>query len=151
MKIIIAFFVRRSSFFKLLMKRNKLNRTKCYICALTHTIQIAVQNNLFIICFMVRLGKELSNITKNAVLKSIEEYETIGQENFLSKYGYKKQTKYTLIYEDKHYTPKAIFGVAWSYQFPKDEPLKSSDLSSGEKYPHAIYWLRKLGFEVRKS
>ena len=61
---------------------------------------------------------KLKNLSdENAVLKAIEEWNEIGEYEFLKKYGHKQSTKFQLVYEGRRYPPKAIAGAAYYHQF----------------------------------
>jgi hypothetical protein len=54
----------------------------------------------------------------NSVLKAIEEFDSIGRDSFLKKYGFLKSKIYVIEYNNKQYDSKAIIGVAHGYEFP---------------------------------
>ena len=61
---------------------------------------------------------KLKNLSdRNAVLNAIEEWNEIGETKFLKKYRHRQSTGYDLVYEGRHYPPKAIAGAAYYYQF----------------------------------
>jgi hypothetical protein len=88
---------------------------------------------------------ELTN--REAVLSAIREYDTVGQDAFLAKYGYSQARRYQLVHGGKSYDPKAVVGVAFGYQFPERGPLRPSEFSSGEAT--VVPLLQKLNFDVR--
>jgi hypothetical protein len=89
----------------------------------------------------------LSDLTsRDAVLAAIREFDAIGQDEFLSKYGFGKARQYVLELEGKLYDSKAIVGAAHGYQFPDIGPLKASTFSGGEATVRTK--LRSLGFRV---
>mgnify|MGYP001595533781 FL=1 len=91
------------------------------------------------------MKKTLSRLTKKEfVEKAIEEYDEIGRESFLRKYGYGKAKSYYLVYRGKHYDSKAIVGAAYHYQCGK--PLASNEFTGGKGsvFPK----LKGLGFKV---
>jgi len=95
-------------------------------------------------------GMSLSELTdRNAVLAAIREYDLLGQEAFLAKYGYSQARRYQLIHEGKPYDSKAIVGVAFGNQFPERGPLQHSDFSGGDATVVPI--LQKLNFTVQTS
>lgn len=83
-----------------------------------------------------------------SVLKAIREYDRIGQDAFLKKYGFGKARDYFLWHDGKPYYSKAIAGVAHRYEFSTEGPLRASDFSGGEAT--VAHKLRALGFEVRR-
>jgi len=94
------------------------------------------------------MPKHFSDVKNPAsVLKAIDEFDRIGREKFLSKYGYKKSRIYYLVHEDRLYDSKSVMGVAYGYEFPSLGALKSQDFSGGEATVKRH--LEGLGFEVR--
>jgi hypothetical protein len=90
----------------------------------------------------------LSELTsRDAVLDAIREYDALGQDGFLAKYGYAPARKFQLIQDGKSYDPKAIVGVAFKYQFPERGPLQASEFSGGDAT--VVPLLRKLNFDVQ--
>lgn len=89
----------------------------------------------------------LSELTsREAVRSAAAEYDRIGQEAFLSKYGFGKAREYFLQIDDRLYDSKAIAGVAYGYQFPERGPLTSRDFSGGEETVRAK--MEELRFTV---
>lgn len=92
----------------------------------------------------------LSNLTsRDAVLQAISEYDELGREAFLSRYGFGKSRSYVLIHQGKHYDSKAIAGVALQYQPGVGRALKADEFSGGENTVQAK--LGELGFVVRAA
>jgi hypothetical protein len=60
---------------------------------------------------------ELTN--RDAVLAAIKEYDALGQDEFLAKYGYSRARRYWLVYNGKSYDAKAIVGVAFWISIPR--------------------------------
>lgn len=87
----------------------------------------------------------LSDLTKVAVIKAIEEFDQIGRHAFLEKYGFRRSRNYILLYEERSYDSKAIAGAAHGY-LPGQESLSSEDFSGGAATVQKI--LEKLGFLV---
>ncbi|QSR16520.1 hypothetical protein [Novosphingobium sp. KA1] len=88
--------------------------------------------------------RRLSSVTRHGVLQAIDEFDSIGREAFLAKYGFGKAKKYLLWHEGKPYDSKAILGAAFSYLPGSPSPLKPEDFSGG--YLYAVPALKKLGF-----
>jgi hypothetical protein len=55
----------------------------------------------------------LSDITRDAVLRTIEEYDRLGQDDFLDRYGFGPARQYVLLHGGNRYDSKAIVGVAY--------------------------------------
>lgn len=89
----------------------------------------------------------LSDLTdREAVLEAIEEFDAVGRDEFLAKYGFGTARSYFLLYRGARYDSKAIAGVAHGYQHPTVGPLRSPDFSGGKDT--VARRLRELGFEV---
>src|SRR5690348_5029529 len=89
----------------------------------------------------------LSEITSpDAVLEAIHEFDDIGREQFLQKYGFGHSRIYTLERDGKVYDSKAIIGAAHAFQFPVKGPLKHDEFSGGDATVRKK--LEELGFHV---
>lgn len=92
----------------------------------------------------------LSALTdRDAVLRALAEYDELGRESFLTKYGYGPAKAYFLVHNGKRYDSKAIAGVAVGIEYPANGPLKAADFSGGEATVRAK--LEQLGFEVESG
>lgn len=87
----------------------------------------------------------LSDLTFDAVLQAIAEFDVLKRDAFLQKYHFGKSRGYFLIHNGARYDSKAIAGAAHGY-VPGLEPLQASKLSGGDK--SVANRLRKLGFVV---
>jgi 5-methylcytosine-specific restriction protein A len=85
----------------------------------------------------------IADITREAVLGAVREYDRIGQEQFLEKYRRGKDRGYALIHQGRRYESKAIVCAAHSF-LPGEEPLQN--FSGGLDTVHRK--LTQLGFEV---
>lgn len=88
----------------------------------------------------------LGDITREAVLEAIADYDRLGQDAFLDTYGFARARSYLLIHDGKAYDPMAIAGAAHGF-LPGRRPLASGSFSGGEAA--AGRKLRKLGFAVQ--
>ncbi len=84
---------------------------------------------------------------RESVIKAIEEFDELGQDAFLTKYGFGLAKNYFLRYEGKLYDSKAICGVAHAYEFPERGPLRPPEFAGGEATVQAK--LESLGFQVQ--
>lgn len=84
--------------------------------------------------------------SRKAVFQAIAECDRLGRDAFLDRHGFERATEYVLRYEGREYDSKAIFGVAYSYQYPSEKPLEAGKFSGG--LTAAGGHLAKLGFEV---
>lgn len=67
----------------------------------------------------------------NAVRLAIQEYDELGREAFLARYGFGPARDWVLVYDGQHYDSKAIAGAAHGYQHPDQGPLKPADFTGG--------------------
>ena len=89
----------------------------------------------------------LSNITsREPVLAAIKEYDHIGREPFLQKYGFGGSKRYWLVRDGNRYDSKAIVGAAHGYARPDLGPMQAHDFSGGAATVQRR--LEKLGFRV---
>jgi hypothetical protein len=79
------------------------------------------------------------------VLDAIAEFDRLGREPFLAKYGYGPSTHLFIRANGKLYDIKVIAGVAYGHAFPEKGALKNNEFASG-KTLMALF--RRLGFEV---
>ncbi|WP_051782278.1 MULTISPECIES: HNH endonuclease [unclassified Streptomyces] len=86
-------------------------------------------------------------ISRDGVFSALSEYDELGQDGFLSKYGYKPATGYLLLHGDRTYDSKAIAGVA--HKFDQGRALRPDELDGGRS--HAARWLARLGFTIRST
>jgi hypothetical protein len=98
----------------------------------------------------VRGGKEMvrwDRVTREHVLKAIQEYDRLGPEQFFSEHGFAPTTTYDLIWDKRRYPPKAILGTA--YEFATGRRLASADFEGGKT--GAVGVLEKLEFSIKKK
>jgi MoxR-like ATPase len=84
--------------------------------------------------------------SREAVLQAISEFDELGREGFLSKYGYGPARGYFLEHEGRFYDSKAIVGAAVGFEHPERGPLKRTEFSGGEDTVRPK--LQELGFDV---
>lgn len=87
---------------------------------------------------------ELSS--RDAVLTAIQEYDRLGSDAFLKKYGFRPAREYMLEHEGRLYDSKAIVGAAYGVQYPDRGPLKSEAFSGGQYTVEPT--LQRLGFSI---
>jgi hypothetical protein len=83
-------------------------------------------------------------VTKDHVVRALQEYDRLGAEAFFSAHGFAPTTTYDLVWEQRLYPPKAILGTA--YEFATGQRLASGDFEGGKS--GAVKVLEKLGFTV---
>lgn len=84
--------------------------------------------------------------SREAVLAAIAEFDELGQDAFLAKYGFRPSREYVVAVNGGVYDSKAILGAAFRHQFPDADPLTWQDFSGGDETRRV---LEPLGFEVR--
>lgn len=88
----------------------------------------------------------LSVITKEAVDSAAEEYDRIGAQAFLDKYGFSHARDYHVVREGRTYPSKALLGAARAYVGDGAAALKASEFSGGRRT--VVKRLSALGFTV---
>jgi hypothetical protein len=86
-------------------------------------------------------------VTRRDVLRTINEYDRLGPEQFFSKHGFAPTTTYELVLDKRRYPPKAVLGAA--YEFATGQHLRSGDFEGGKT--GAVRVLGKLGFRIEKK
>jgi hypothetical protein len=84
-------------------------------------------------------------VTKDHVVRAVQEYDRLGAEAFFSAHGFAPTTTYDLVWDERLYPPKAILGTA--YEFATGQRLASGDFEGGKS--GAVKVLEKLGFTVQ--
>jgi hypothetical protein len=84
-------------------------------------------------------------VTRDDVLRAIEDYDRLGAEAFFAAHGFAPTTTYDLVWDDRRYPPKAILGTA--YELATGQRLGSADFEGGKA--GAVKVLGNLGFTVQ--
>ena len=74
----------------------------------------------------------LRELSRREILQAVAEYDRLGQDRFLEKYGFGAARSYWLVADGKTYDSKAIVGAAHGY-LPGREPLAAYDFSGGRR------------------
>ena len=75
----------------------------------------------------------LSDLTDPAAVDAaMNEFDRIGRDNFLHKYGFGPSRAYFVSRDGKYYDSKAIVGAAHRYQYPQKGQLRADNFSGGE-------------------
>lgn len=90
----------------------------------------------------------LGRLSQEAVLKAVDEFDRLGRDSFLDKYGYGRAISYELLVNDRSYDPKAIAGVAHGYDHPDEGPLRNDQFSGGKGLQRAYV---DTGFTVAQK
>lgn len=90
----------------------------------------------------------IRELTKpSAVQSALDEFDLLGREKFLSKYGYSEAVSYFVVRGSNRYDSKAIFGAAYRYEYGR--PLLPKEFSGGQQ--SVVNNLASLGFAVEKQ
>jgi hypothetical protein len=84
------------------------------------------------------------DVTRNHVVRAIQEYDRLGPEAFFAAHGFAPTTTYDLVWDERRYPPKAILGTA--YELATGQRLASGDFEGGKS--GAVKVLGNLGFTV---
>lgn len=95
------------------------------------------------------MDRKSANLTREAVLSAIAEYDNAGRERFLSKYGFGAARAYWLHHNGRRYDSKAIAGAAFGYLPGHPKPLSRAELHGGKIETAPV--LRRLGFVVERA
>ena len=90
----------------------------------------------------------LESITRETVLAAVEEYDRLGRDAFLAKYGFGPAREYFLEIGGRLYDSKAICGAARGFVHPDRGPLSADEFSGGSATVEAT--LTGLGFRVER-
>jgi len=88
----------------------------------------------------------LKNISHQAVLQAVTEFDNLGREAFLKRYDFEMATDDFLLLNGSRYDSKAIMGAAHGYEFPSVGPLSHKVFSGGKDTVGTK--LRSLGFAI---
>src|ERR1700704_49226 len=81
-----------------------------------------------------------------AVESALDEFDALGREAFLDKYGFGRARRYFVRRDGNYYDSKAIAGAAVGFEHPDRGPLANTEFSGGEQGAKAR--LEELGFDV---
>lgn len=89
----------------------------------------------------------LRDVTVQGLEQAIDEFDRLGREAFLDKFGFGEARGYFLIRGESRYDSKAVVGVAHGYDRPDLGPLRAQDFSGGDATVARL--LKSLGFDVQ--
>ena len=75
----------------------------------------------------------LSDLTPTAVEAAIEEYDQLGRDEFLERYGFARARGYFIHHRGRRYDSKAVAGAAHGFLAPDAPALGPKDFSGGER------------------
>ncbi|MGY0196681.1 DUF3883 domain-containing protein [Leptothrix sp. BB-4] len=92
----------------------------------------------------------LSQLTRHAILVALDEFERLGREAFLRRYGFGEARDYFVLHPVSGLAcdSKAIVGAAFGVQFPERGPLQAKDFSGGAATVARL--LQSLDFELTR-
>ena len=74
----------------------------------------------------------------------MHEYDDMGRDVFLARYGFKRSTKFVLVHNGREYDSKALLAAAHGFQYPDEGPLPNN-FNGGEQTTARF---RALGFTI---
>lgn len=87
----------------------------------------------------------LRDVDRRCVLRAMEEFDRLGREEFLARYGFGPAREYFVVEGGRRYDSKALVGAA--HQFTSDaRALSPSEFSGGANVVQPLLW--RLGFRV---
>ncbi len=90
----------------------------------------------------------LSDISDPAAVEAaLKEFDQLGRDTFLRKYGFRKARTYFLERGGKLYDSKAVAAAANGFQYPERGPLRNQDFNGGDATVRGK--LEELGFDVQ--
>jgi hypothetical protein len=90
----------------------------------------------------------LRDVTHGSVRSAMQEFDELGRDRFLERYGFGRAREYFVIEGGRRYDSKALVGAAHGRE-PGRSPLRPSDFSGGDQTVAAH--LGRLGFRVSGS
>jgi putative restriction endonuclease len=106
-----------------------------------------IERDIRLLCTWMRRTMALSDLTeRSAVVQAIAEYDALGRERFLEKYGFGPARRFYLRHSGRLYDSKAVVGAAHGFQHPAEGPLRAADFSGGDATERRK--LEDLGFSV---
>lgn len=88
------------------------------------------------------------DVTAAGVRRAMAEFDELGRDAFLARYGFSRARDYFLIEGDKRYDSKAIVGAAHGFSGAGRQPLVAGEFSGSEQTVAAH--LESLGFTVTR-
>jgi hypothetical protein len=90
------------------------------------------------------LSQLRSEVTRDQVLRAIQEYDQLGPDAFFAAHGYGPSRSYELVWDGRRYPHKAILGTA--YELATGQKLSPGDFEGGRAGAVAV--LEELEFTV---
>lgn len=83
------------------------------------------------------------------MLAALDEYDQIGRDHFLRKYGFNPSRKYMIEHQGRRYDSKAIAGAAFGYLSVVAAPLQWDEFSGG--MATVVPLMQRLGFKISET
>ena len=93
------------------------------------------------------MGTEHELSDPKAVFEALAEFDRLGREVFLRKYGFGHASRFRIVHKGRQYDAKAVIGAARGFEFPERGPLSSDDFPSNARAVKGT--LEQLGFDVQ--
>lgn len=90
----------------------------------------------------------LSDITRTGVESAVRDFDDIGRDAVLDRYGFNRTRGYFLVRDGHRYDSKAICGAAHGFDRPAEGPLRPDDFSGGNATVAQL--LERLRFAVTR-
>lgn len=88
----------------------------------------------------------MADVSAADILATLSEYDELGREEFLRRYGYREAARYLIEHDGKRYDSKAVVGVA--HKVSHGRPLLPSEFSGGAHT--VVELLERRGYTVRR-
>jgi MoxR-like ATPase len=85
-------------------------------------------------------------VSRSAVLEAIDKFRSGDRDAILSEHGFKGALDYVVAYDGQNYDAKALYGIAYSIQYPDEEPIRNRGLKGGRGVNRK---LEELGFTIK--
>ena len=96
------------------------------------------------------LDNKMTELTRDAVLKAIEEFDALTREGFLEQYDFGHAQEWFIYHQGRRYDAKAIAGVAHRYVGSGSRHLEVDEFKTG-KGSRALRKLSNLGFDIKED
>jgi hypothetical protein len=91
------------------------------------------------------LARLRADVTREDVLRAIQEYDRLGPEQFFAEHGFGPSRSYELVWDHRRYPHKAVLGTA--YELRTGRRLGAAEFEGGKDGAVAV--LTGLGFTVQ--
>src|SRR4051794_31395231 len=85
--------------------------------------------------------------SRDAVLAAMAEYDRVGRDAFLDRYGFRTARDVLVVHGGRRYDSKALVAAAHGHQHPDLGPLRHTEFNGGRP---TISKLEELGFKIER-